>query len=290
MQDYSHLNQFGSLIDDCERVERGEAIVQGVPPVEARAAYGRLKQGLLRAQRFIGPELGWSFLGEDTLYQDKHLELVRLPFDEVAVLYEQEAETEAGDRYSMSVVTLYQRAMSPESAVAAITAVRYPSPSGHNNPNRWMLWPTGVALDPDDSPLQGLAALPFDVFSFSRQHLRPNANDDHVTSRVGSVLVDLCCALACSNVVAREVGVSEKTASRRAQAGKKPLYSYKVLEIDGDSDTEADGGQSHRPSPRTHLRRGHIRRLPSGRIVWVNAAIVKGKTPGIVVKDYRVGH
>jgi hypothetical protein len=50
--------------------------------------------------------------------------------------------------------------------------------------------------------------------------------------------------------------------------------------------TNKASGGTH-ASPRVHLRRGHIRRLP-GKNIWVNATIVGNSDLGVVIKDYSV--
>jgi hypothetical protein len=87
-------------------------------------------------------------------------------------------------------------------------------------------------------------------------------------------------ALACSNVTLDRI---------KAKAGKiksaLPFDDYHVLMVD----TSIAGGRGtpngHR-SPREHLRRGHSRRLESGRHVWINACVVAAGAPGKVTKDY----
>nr|MCF1501516.1 hypothetical protein [Allorhizobium sp. Av2] len=50
---------------------------------------------------------------------------------------------------------------------------------------------------------------------------------------------------------------------------------------------EGTGGGSH-ASPRLHLRRGHLRRLPE-KTVWVRAAMIGAASEtGTVTKDYRL--
>jgi hypothetical protein len=102
---------------------------------------------------------------------------------------------------------------------------------------------------------------------------------------IGSLLCFLN-ALQCSNVHAER--------SPAKAAGKKiksalPFDDYYVLSVDlpsGGSGSTAAGG--HR-SPREHLRRGHIRRLESGRRIWINAAVVgASKGAGKIVKDYNI--
>lgn len=75
---------------------------------------------------------------------------------------------------------------------------------------------------------------------------------------------------------------------KREKKGKQPIFSYKVLVVDpGNTKSVRGGGKGTHASPRVHLRRGHIRRLPKGNI-WVNAAVVGDKSKGMVVKDYAV--
>lgn len=101
-------------------------------------------------------------------------------------------------------------------------------------------------------------------------------------------LASFMAAMGCSNVTTSEQRPPEKLARRRQMRGKQPLYSYHVLVINAGASPSAqpDAGGTH-ASPRVHLRRGHIRRLPS-KSVWVNACVVGNKAAGIVVKDYEV--
>ena len=61
-----------------------------------------------------------------------------------------------------------------------------------------------------------------------------------------------------------------------------------ALSTDSKEITESSNtfGGTHR-SPRQHLRRGHIRRLPTKK-VWVNSAIIGNSKNGIIQKDYAV--
>lgn len=103
-----------------------------------------------------------------------------------------------------------------------------------------------------------------------------------------TVLLGLCNALACSNV--KTELIHPKHSSKKIKTAL-PFDAYHILTIDtgrnGSSQVTGCGGD-HR-SPREHLRRGHIRRLESGRNVWVNATVVAAnKGAGVVKKDYRV--
>jgi hypothetical protein len=114
---------------------------------------------------------------------------------------------------------------------------------------------------------------------------------DMISRDFGTQLVaiaSLMAALACKNVSTVDVHPDPAFVKARKRRGKLPVYSYKVLHIETPlkSSNAADGSGTH-ASPRIHLRRGHIRRLPQ-HTVWVNACVVGNKERGILAKDYAV--
>jgi hypothetical protein len=98
---------------------------------------------------------------------------------------------------------------------------------------------------------------------------------------------DLCLALACANVGKEKHAAPEKLNRARIRSGKPPLKDFHVLTIAGQGDGEAFGSDNH-GGARSHLRRGHVRRLGPDRITWVNATMVRGRQPGFVDKQYAV--
>lgn len=116
--------------------------------------------------------------------------------------------------------------------------------------------------------------------------------DSDYADEIGALL-GMLSALQCSNVSVERSDVSK--ARKAMLIGKRdalPFDSYNVLTINSSYDdtgitTAATGG--HHRSPREHLRRGHIRRLVSGRRIWVNATVVAaGRGTGVVSKDYKM--
>jgi hypothetical protein len=97
---------------------------------------------------------------------------------------------------------------------------------------------------------------------------------------------DLCYALACGNVGTSRVTAPPALNKKRIKAGKLPLRDFHVLELAGGGvlPGASDHGGGDRAAPRSHLRRGHIRRLGPERITWVNSAIVRGR--GFIDKVY----
>lgn len=92
--------------------------------------------------------------------------------------------------------------------------------------------------------------------------------------------------LACTNVTTE---ILRPNREARAARPASTLFDYHVLMIDPSKERNPseDRGGTH-ASPRTHLRRGHIRRLAWGPRVWVNSCVVNPSAIGTVNKDYAV--
>ena len=77
-----------------------------------------------------------------------------------------------------------------------------------------------------------------------------------------------------------------KAASRR---GNVPFHSYWTLDCAlPSSPAEACSLGGTHAAPRLHMRRGHIRRLPTGKTTWVRQCAVGNANLGTVSKDYAV--
>ena len=102
-------------------------------------------------------------------------------------------------------------------------------------------------------------------------------------------IVSLIEVLSCKNVFTETVHAPAALNKKRESKGKTPLFEYKVLVLDPEEKHTPclkDTSGTH-ASPRVHLRRGHIRRLPQ-RNIWVNAAVVGSRKAGMLMKDYSV--
>tara|TARA_R100001244_G_scaffold36494_1_gene33451 strand:- start:240 stop:1208 length:969 start_codon:yes stop_codon:yes gene_type:complete len=102
---------------------------------------------------------------------------------------------------------------------------------------------------------------------------------------------DICALMALSkllgihNAKTIKVPVPPKLVKKHHKKNDYGNYDYHVLEIGGevwDSPYVMGGGSGGK---RSHLRRGHIRRLEN-KNVWVRAAYVHGSVEGFVDKDY----
>lgn len=110
--------------------------------------------------------------------------------------------------------------------------------------------------------------------------------DSHDESRAILGLIE---TLSCNNVTTETIPAPKPLNKQRIAKGKIPMYEFKVLTLDfqdGHESTTKSSVGTH-ASPRIHLRRGHIRRLPN-KNVWVNATVVGNRKMGVVMKDYSV--
>lgn len=77
------------------------------------------------------------------------------------------------------------------------------------------------------------------------------------------------------------------TNRRKIAKNKPPIYDWRTVVIKPTPPRIKQQGGTH-ASPRQHDRRGHLRRLSSGKNVWVRACKVGDSSLGIVFKDYEV--
>jgi len=76
------------------------------------------------------------------------------------------------------------------------------------------------------------------------------------------------------------------TNQRKIAAGKAPTYDWRTVKIGAASIRRAQALGGTHASPREHDRRGHLRRLRSGKNVWVRPCKVGSPERGAVFKDY----
>lgn len=102
-------------------------------------------------------------------------------------------------------------------------------------------------------------------------------------------VMELIEILSCRNVSINSVAPAAALNKKRSSKGRVPFFEYKVLMLDPTQESASGTGvaKGTHASPRVHLRRGHIRRLPD-RNIWVNATVVGNKQMGMVSKDYAV--
>ena len=127
--------------------------------------------------------------------------------------------------------------------------------------------------------------------NFNTESVEENKTINIILKTVVYILFCFLAALNCSNVKQQSTPRLKTTTNTKGnpKKNKQPFFSYKVLTIDTQNQQSQGNttGSGNHASPRVHLRRGHIRRLPN-KTVWVNACVVGDKSKGMVSKDYAV--
>ncbi len=174
-------------------------------------------------------------------------------------------ETPSSDGASHALVLWREQ---PDGSVQLIAAQR-------RNDKEWLsVAPTTVTKNEDGS--------------FQYERIGYDERNTEFVMRMHARAMNLFYILGCSNVDTADNPAPAALNKKRAKTGKFPVLEYKtlVLKIDALRTSGQAGGGTH-ASPRVHLRRGHVRRLESGRRVWVQACVV-GSTHGMILKDYRI--
>lgn len=148
---------------------------------------------------------------------------------------------------------------------------------------------------------QHMTGRPLPVMPAMYQQIQKEYGDDKALQNcvhdiMGDVraVMEMCEALACSNVSTDVIQAeNSKANAKRIRKGKLPIWETKTLSIEVPKLTGPGGsaGYGDRNAPRQHLRRGHIRRLPDDRRIWVNSCVVGSAEHGRISKGYSVeGH
>lgn len=107
--------------------------------------------------------------------------------------------------------------------------------------------------------------------------------------------VSFAALTACANVTSDIIKAPVMLNKKRLAKNKTPFFDVRILTVADDryiapspsgsaSETKKPGGHA---SPRTHLRRGHIRKLDT-KAIWVNAAVVNPQSAIPAAPTYKV--
>ncbi len=143
-------------------------------------------------------------------------------------------------------------------------------------PPRRCLFPVGLTIIFDDGVL--------------KRHVDTELEENTIIESFTALMIIFKAieVINCSNITVKDSKVPKFINQKRKAKGKLPLYSYKTLHLDFEEKEVTKSGNGTHASPRVHLRRGHIRKLPSGKTTWVQACVVGDKSKGVVHKDYSV--
>jgi hypothetical protein len=157
-----------------------------------------------------------------------------------------------------------------------------------------MFFPRGGNVEMNDMKQSGLIAvmpLGFVAYDEYPENQRKTRMGRDLSDEIFAML-HLMVALAVDHGKYETLPAPAKLNKKRAKKNRVPLYEYKVLDIVADVLGPKPASKPHQggthASPRMHKRRGHIRRLRSGRTTWIRNMIVGKPTAGTVEKEYSV--
>jgi hypothetical protein len=248
-----------------------ELLVDKTVPSDYREIYGSLARRAAEAQKFMLPEQGILLDDPRFCALESDAEL-RLPFDVVALEFPYRFQP----RGVFKAIIL-----AAHDNDEIVFAPVFGEPSGH-----WSFGEVGSL------PVRGWRT---DQGWRLRRHkpdlASPNMRDSSNKEARDEFLRVMCedllmflNALACSNVSTETIYPRKQPKPSKAALS---FDAYHVLQINGACAKGVGSGGEHR-SPREHLRRGHIRRLPAGKSIWINAVIVNAGIGATIHKDYRL--
>lgn len=248
--------------------------------------FDRCTYALRSGQRFYVPDAA-TVLIEGRAYDD-FKDLLKLPFNTIALLSETR-QRDTGREGMKITIALDVESEDDSQRWMIFSANNIPA---ERNDLRWLLGPPvpmHMIIPREPGGLKYFLAE--DQSTAAWIQIAPHTPDEMLAEFRDDLaaITTLCLMLNTVNVRTVNVAPSAKLNLKRERSGKAPLYSYHVLDVDGEVWDRPERTAPAEPGAgvRSHLRRGHIRRLPKGP-TWVRAAYVHGSRDGFLDKDYNV--
>lgn len=295
LPDYAGLSRFAG-----EAIESVNGLCRLLAAREPRSLRGMQEtlRVMQQAARFSLPDNGMLLDLKD--YRPDFAGMLRLPYPCLTLEYRTTLPTEPGRIASSKCIILcWQGDYATEFRIEGeppeviyFTHVWLDDEQGEWEPSpvAWGFRPADLQPDPDNGiAVQGFHHFPCHIEAYDR--VRATRGDEWLEedlARCFEPLLAFCLTVNCQNVQTAAIAPPAKLNAKRIKNGKPPLDSYHVLVLPGGDDGDPQGGGAFRNGPRVHWRRGHLRRLGEGRVVWVRHALVGNRALGQVQKEYRV--
>jgi hypothetical protein len=248
-----------------------------------------------KSQKFYFPRERQILEGKK--FDDSVAELVRLPYPVISVLSETHIEaselgvSEGIPTKSMTLVCdleyfgqllkLNHAESLPANTLVYFSMAEIPKEFSQF-PAEWVLYPMVYFMSyvPDKGfELRGHPGI--SNIGADRDRILADGENDLNT------VINVCTVLNLHNAHEEAEKAPAALNKARIKKGKSGLYDYKILVVDGERwDGRHSASHSSHDGVRSHFRRGHIRRLETGKSVWVRSTIVQGSREGFVEKSY----
>lgn len=250
------------------------------------------------AQKFVLPFDG--ALVDMKSYRPEYASILRLPFPLVSLEFPTSADAAKGMLVSTRSIILAWTNEHPTSfrvSVATPATIYFTHVWFDDEQGAWEPSPVVWGFDPEELKadqtgeflLDGFRSFPCHENAHRRMKANPKYEDwlTHELSSLVKPLFEFCLTVNCHNVKTVEVPPPEKLMRKRQKNGREPLYTYRILQLSQQTERNQGIGLGYeRTGPRVHWRRGHLRRLQTGQVIWVRPAIVGNAEHGLVDKTY----
>lgn len=234
---------------------------------------------------------------------EKYRDLIRLPYSAVALEFSTSPHRNGGSSKGIVLAWHGLNDLAPEqlqefdfderAEVIAFTSFFYSDRQKKWMPSPHVFW---FHRDHLDIHLGGIRAGIHNALAYGDMHQEMiSAMSDERQQReldgnlkvCMDAILEFLVTVNCENVIQNSLAPSNVLNQKRKSKQKEPFYSYRILSIPGGSNPGSPQGGNH-ASPRIHLRRGHLRRLNTGKVTWVRHTIVGNAELGVADKNYRV--
>lgn len=254
-----------------------------------------------QAHKFVLPFEGE--LVDLKTYRAEYAEMLRLPYPVISLEFATSGKTDGGVLRSSKIIILawtdeHQTPFHIPDAIAGtiyFTNIWFDDEQNAWEPSPvvWSFHPDTLETDPTgEFLLSGFTPIPCHHNAFERLEQTGQAlafMENDLANQVRPIM-EFCLTINCQNVEALAFPPPDKVLKKRMKNGREPLYTYHVLQLRAASEGSRHLGEpgAERTSPRQHWRRGHLRRLQSGKVAWVRPAIIGGNELGLVDKTYKL--
>ena len=257
--------------------------------LESERDFEILSQMIKESQKFVLPENGDTFLIDGI--KKKHLELFLLPYPLISLEYKlSRIEGDHIDKcllLAWNVQATHKFKIKPEEEgmIYFTRILGYKNGGWKFPPGFGFFNPKSCNLNEEKRTINGFYSNTILELYDQREKDLKEQEIKNIIDTGFNTLLEFCSIVNCENITKEKLESPAKINKKREQKGKLPLYSYHYLKLKNDKYTPNELGGNH-ASPRAHLRRGHIRHLPSGKSIWVRHAFVGNNNEGFVEKKY----
>lgn len=252
-----------------------------------------LQSLIRRSEKFLLPPNGELLFTRD--YREHFFDLMHLPYPLISLELPvtQSFHFHGSCRITKSLIIAWTKEAncSWSSPVDSDDAINFTEMVYFDN--AWHIRPGICGFSPSNLDFRGGKTVAWSGLATFPEYFDVCTHDEIESELAGmfssgfNALLEFCMTVNCENVSQERIDPSKVINKSRVSKGKAPFFSYRFLRIPTPSLDTSPANGTH-SSPRLHLRRGHLRRLQTGKVTWVRNTIVGNPELGVIEKTYLV--